>query len=151
MKSNELRIGNYVRNNFHPNSRNFRVQKVTRIDNPLIGVESGPDLVMKQLIPVDNLSGIELTEHWLVQGFGFIPNNYGGYCKTWKPSKYNDSVVEYRIGRGMNEVGYSLWDASTNGMPEIKNSIRYVHELQNLWYWLTRNEELTLLPGNSLE
>ena len=116
MKSNELRIGNWVE---QPNNG---VTRVTAILNDLqIKTETG--YVDKYCMP------IPLTEEWLLK-FGFeLDIEDGGYQKGKYKVSVSDEGCLFFI-----YIGY---------YPEEIAEFKYVHQLQNLYFALT-GEELEL-------
>lgn len=116
----DLRIGNYV---------NYRIQddlderkdwfECSKIDaNDLVVLESGIDY---------NYQPIPITEDWLLK-FGFV--------NLQKEADNNGGLVELIHN---NVIGYRFAPEGAYGHTEIK----YVHQLQNLYYALTQTE-LTL-------
>ena len=83
---------------------------------------------------VEFLKPIPLTEQWLLD-FGFEIN----------PSFKNNVYVYVKINRDPIELYYNDGWCSTN--PDFDWKIKYVHELQNVFYWLTK-EELTIKSGS---
>ena len=125
MKTNELRIGNYV---IYGNET-YQIDTIAEVFPTLNTDKFGIGIV-----DWNNIKPLPLTEKWLSK-FGFIklPNNvynvedgrkglsvilYHDICKV---------IYENDIGCGYNEVA----------------EIEYVHELQNLYFVLTQ-KELTL-------
>ena len=113
MKANELRIGNKV---------DIYGNVATIVPNDFekwIDVKNN-SYVMKNLKP------IELTEEWLIR-FGFKKMNY----------KLLNKIVFYS----------ETWDIEFSDnefyMPDIGIVVKYVHQLQNLYFALT-NEELSI-------
>ena len=118
MKTNELRIGNWVFDS--DQLEEFTIESDTLFD------ESDGDCMEKHIKP------IPLTEEWLIK-FGFRNNykqidllNWGFWCGF-----HNDG--DWVIYQGFHNVKQEMC------------SIDDVHELQNLYFALT-NEELKLEP-----
>jgi len=113
LKLNELRIGNYIQD-----ARN-RPQKIT------------PSLMMAIIeTTISLIQPIPLTDEWLKK-FGFeICREIGG----WE-AKMN-GVFLWR-GEDWNYWTYSTVDVSCN---EIDIVLKYVHQLQNLYFVLKENE-----------
>ena len=140
MKANELRLGNYLTDRIH------RTILVSEIRPEHLVFYLGNRTKMKHHI--NTFSPIPLTEKWLLDfGFekwtwcddcAFIPLFFGDilYCRY-----YNNlwHVKRMKIGRdskgvfGKSEGKYLL----------PKDKIKYVHQLQNLYFALT-NKELTI-------
>ena len=121
----EINIGNYFR----------FIYIETPVDPQVYRVRNGFDIdTTAILLSTNSLEPIPLTKEILLK-CGFEANGFGGFCKSWHPSKYNDSIVTYRVGKGMGD-GWTIWE----GGFEIKNGIYFVHELQNLYFALTGDE-----------
>lgn len=83
---------------------------------------------------------IPLTEEWLVK-FGFIADNYGVFYKTKDCSNNSNSIIDLWAKKCLVEqfdisIGQEFGD--THNLCFIK----YVHQLQNIYFALT-GEELT--------
>ena len=112
MKANELRIGNYV------NSKRNRYKEdyieVESIDYQQINIEF-------RSYDIEDLQGILLTKDWFVK-LGFLE-----HCISY----YNlNGIVIYYANTGLNE--YRNKDCNI--------VIKYVHQLQNLYFALTAEE-----------
>lgn len=124
IKSNELRIGNFVHD---------RGGKVIRIDF-FEHLEKGFDCKFGQKIFIegeevhpmteysDYANPIPLTEEWLLR-FGFEVNN----TESWY---YKGNFRWSKVGR------YWLWF----GIPMHNDLFKHVHQLQNLYFALTEKE-----------
>jgi hypothetical protein len=116
MKANELRIGNWVRWNYEERSEGnvYPVEYGYELDD----IKNNPNIVKP----------IPLTEEWLVK-FGF---DFDGYCSYWKSEieLTKDTMDEHF--QSFNNVGSGL----------CQKEIKYVNQLQNLYFALT-GEELT--------
>jgi hypothetical protein len=121
MKASELRIGNWVQ---HTEIWSYRNGDAKCFNFPLLISDFYAEV--ECTIEIEKLQPIPLTEEWLLK-FGFI--KYG--------MSYADSIFVI-----------NLW---SNGlfMPQYqyrhgkRNPIKYVHQLQNLYFALT-SEELTI-------
>jgi hypothetical protein len=78
----------------------------------------------------EEVKPIPLTEEWLFK-FGF---KFDGHCSWWK-----NKLIELTIDTGEDE--YSVFN--DNGDYITLKGIKYVHQLQNLYFALT-GEELTI-------
>jgi hypothetical protein len=118
MKATELRIGNY----FKPDA----------LDEPHFKAITAKDIVELNDDPLDDYyQPIELTEEWLLK-FGFKqikPNHYWFKDKNSLRFSLIDNNLHCSIGDDEYGVLYKM--------------IKYVHELQNLYYALT-NQELII-------
>jgi hypothetical protein len=123
MEATELRIGNLV-NYLIIDEMDERKKwfEVSEIDYDDLRIIQNKHEVNQDYQP------IELTEEWLLK-FGFILNSNRYYL--------GDIVYEF--------INYTI--SLTADDPycshEVKNKIKYVHELQNLYFALT-NQELTI-------
>jgi hypothetical protein len=118
MKANELRIGNWVQ---------FRhTEKPVRITLGDFVREYNDE-------HLEDYEPIPLTEEWLIK-FGF---DFDGYCSYWKSEieLTKDTMDEHF--QSFNNVGSGL----------CQKEIKYVHQLQNLYFALT-GEELTIKKIN---
>ncbi len=119
MKSNELRIGNWVDNDIHGVG--------------LVESLSGLNILYSRnydSLPTSKITPIPLTEDWLIR-FGFKADFNGEYeilpfLYIWKPSSSTKS-----------------FSVSPNSNFPSTLKIQYVHQLQNLFFALT-SEELEL-------
>jgi len=123
MKANELRLGNYV--GFW-GTTDF----VTQVNE--IEIETNA----YNNVSINDVKPIPLTEEWLIK-FGFFPSKYkDGY--TISPYGKN----EFLLDKEYTDEGE--WDFCTD--ENYLKTIKYVHQLQNLYFALT-NEELTTELG----
>lgn len=131
MKSNELRIGNLISRLDIGNSEP-RIESVIELRKDKV-LTSGPISV---ICGYDEINGIQLTEELLLKlGFKkelesdnaiFYENDFIS-INTYKG--YNSTFL--KRNRLLNQQDYSI------------NNIKYVHQLQNLYFSLT-GEELTI-------
>ena len=127
MRAEELRVTNLV------NFKNLIINAVIFIGyNAVTLATPKGDLIEARL---DEIFPIPLTEEWL-EKFGF-ENIYGDYHKKW-------DVWNYQIEKhpSFKEGWVFFIDIDeVASPPSVK--IRYVHQLQNLYFCLT-GEELTI-------
>jgi hypothetical protein len=137
MRSNELRIGNWVWND---------VQKMPyQVDGNLIGLYHGREKAGVEV----GLSPVLLTEEWLIK-FGLYNNLKLNYNKR-QGVEYRFSKKKlgtYIIKRYYNNSLYNMqfvYDDKHNNIPneQIWVNIKHVHQLQNLYFALT-GKELTI-------
>lgn len=142
MKANELRIGNW----FIPISVMNLEQTPTQLTL----------MMMAQLCHLPNgeavnFTPIPLTEEWLLK-FGFENGNMSfqfhkkNICVCLEYTTYR--VYHISNGWNINLAGelddkISIWDIKENS--SVIFNLKYVHQLQNLYYCLT-GEELKLQP-----
>lgn len=132
MKSTELRIGNYVnaidrRTNIHlPTNIPLKVLQIEIFNCEVLQTDKNP-ATEEKWIKISNcdLSPIPLTEEWLIK-FGFEIKNY---------SYTNSHYVKGKFG----------FDLTTFEYKGIK--LKYVHQLQNLFFALTCEELQTQAGG----
>lgn len=115
MGANELRIGDYVK--FMLNNEDYEIISIDVKDLELIEKKQGV------------YEPIELTEEWLLK-FGFV-EKIDAYF-------YNDYCIE-DIHNGVTWV-ISEFDHITDEFTAIGCGIKYVHQLQNLYFALTAKE-----------
>lgn len=118
IKASELRIGNWVYNEYTRKPQETYPMMIAQIAT--IEKEGGQV----------NMSGILLTEEWLIKFGVTIENTVGGYLK-WEIKNSKGRIIK-------------LLDRKfTWGAGEYSDYILYVHQLQNLYFALTQ-EELTI-------
>lgn len=125
MKVKELRIGNLVLNQWG------EIDSVEQIGISLVQFENG-------YCREDDLKPIPLTEEWLLK-FGFEP--FFGLGLVKRGLSVDGTVAHFsfdywRLGDQANYL-------ENDDFVEIPIEIKYVHQLQNLYYALT-GEELTI-------
>ena len=123
IQANELRIGNLV------NSKNDGIISITNISEKSVAVN---DAHCYNHIPVEFISPIPLTEEWLLKlGFKKRKNRH---LFHWENkiviSEYKDEFENFFYPK----TGYDI---------RFSNEIKYVHQLQNLYFALT-GAELTV-------
>lgn len=118
MRANELRIGNYAFNKKLNGIIHFKSFY------GLCNIESRPD----------EFEPIPLTEEWLI-GFGFKKPSEPpeGYYLLVNGLTFAGLVIDNNVSLWLNYSGTS-----------IVNNIKYVHQLQNLYFALT-GEELKIV------
>ena len=118
LKCTDLRIGNLVYS-----KETNRFQKITGLtdENPFI------DAVTFDYTNYDEIEAIPITEEML---FNF------GYGKKHDIYYKNNSLLRF-IG---NEVFYSRGEIDDAEFQEYITSVKYVHQLQNLYFALTGRE-----------
>ena len=132
MRANELRIGNLVYAktiSYHKDA----ICSITGLTHKGIYVKYGRG----HIIPI-NIEPILLTEEWLLK-FGFTL----GYSKWgYNIPKWMFDLTAF-IGIGLNGDKKFFNVYSVNGdTKQILCSIKYVHQLQNLYFQLTGEEIL---------
>lgn len=130
MEARQLRIGNLV-HRFDIGDGSQRTERVLELNSDK-ALCSGPFPV---LMLYEDLQPIPLTEEWLLK-FEFEKQSF-----TISDSKVYEHNSKIRIFHRRDET-FAL---SKDGMQSyvIKSDIKYVHQLQNLYFALT-GEELTL-------
>lgn len=138
MDAKELRIGNYVWVSYpqeidlKTETKGHEICKIISINEngtvDLLGVEF-PKTTWRN---ATFSKPIPLTEEWLVRfGFRFVERDYEGYNQFIKDSFESIYITE------KNEFRYSSYK------PCGYTDLKYVHQLQNLYFALT-GEELTI-------
>lgn len=138
MKSNEIRLGNYIRlaEDFKfvetdaPLGTACKVEAIKR--NSLYLECKAGDGVCYGEVPVAMIEPIPLTEELLLK-IGFT-NEYHGFCNDIELSYgrylYNDGVNDDKLFVSINAAEYSL-----SNIP-----VEYLHQLQNVYFTLTGKE-----------
>lgn len=129
MDARELRIGNYVTDEFYESFKNVNiVSSINEYGVNLFIEDDGnyPECAKTWIEPEyrnDVIFGIPLTEEWLLK-FGFLSNPYDDIYEL--DGFYLDAIcIDLNLG-----VQYYY-----NGL-----EIKYVHQLQNLYFALTGTE-----------
>jgi hypothetical protein len=148
MKANELRTGNWILNKQYTGiAPVFTVFGVTE-DKVLIYPQS--EEYKDEWISISEFAPIPLTEEWLLN-FGFKKEDkrpsktHGQYFSKWLLDlKYSFAYAGFREDWGFYHSYTDAMDDSENDRYDfISCGIRYVHQLQNLYFSLT-GEELTI-------
>ena len=117
MKANELRIGNYV--------NNVNTNDLICVDANNIKDAANYDLWVGEPIP--------LTGEWLLK-LGFrMHTNSGSWFHTYTKDKF---VIEDRFSGLLKNRSHKFEHEACRW----ENDIRYVHQLQNLYFALTGEE-----------
>lgn len=110
-------IGNFVVINPHPVG--FVPFVVTEIYREEVTISTG-DMNMVAKCPVNEIYEIPLTEEWLVR-FGFSEGDFGGKCFMYRSMTIYQQHDEFRLF----------------AMHYTKGTLKYVHQLQNLYFAIT--------------
>jgi hypothetical protein len=121
MKASELRIGNYV----------MHGAKVVAIDPKWISIEYYNPLPNIEKFEIETFKPMLLTHNHLIQ-FGF----------TLEIFFEGDPPIYYLPNKEF-QIDYETFQPLYTGLPIGIYKIKYVHQLQNLYYSLTC-EELTI-------
>lgn len=136
IKGKELRLGNLVKD---------RGEKVIRIDF-LEHIQDGYDTKFGQLILLEGKEVHPMTEHsdyalpipitndWLIR-LGFKLYSSGYYCLDVFGEK-----VYISISLKYDKKPNLILDSGENALSYDLKHIRFVHELQNVFYYLTGTE-----------
>ena len=128
MKTNELRIGNFVA------TEGIDFVEVSKIDADF-GICYKIPQEFGQFYPYKEVEPIPLTEEWLMN-LGFKKYTY------WRPNNldyYHSDLKEFCIISGQ----VRLYTDDPYEFFKIPQNIQFVHQLQNLYFALT-GEELTI-------
>ena len=130
MKIQEFRIGNYVTLKGYAYDEIDTHNEITGItdEHPFV------DTIVFDYLDYDEIEPIPLTEEWLLK-FGFEFNVL--------TNRYELDDWRFDITKPANYDGLLLCEGST----AITDRIKYVHQLQNLYFALT-GEEFVLLKSN---
>ena len=142
MKPNELRLGNL----FYPINRSGHVHipieipfKIHSIGNEIEAVKFDQIPAQVEKIPtfqLRDLSEIPITEKWLLD-FGFKKSTAGEGGDNYVEYYENSNLVICNWGDG-----FIMSNSFSHG---IRVSLKYVHQLQNLYFAITA-KELKLSP-----
>jgi hypothetical protein len=113
MEAKELRIGNF----YKENGKVF----ITKIDD-LLNLVRHEGTKYKS-----DMEGVKLTSMWLI-GFDFVPKIKLGGFKGWYKKGFLIKGKE------------NYYDFTPEGSSLVLCSIKYVHELQNIYFALQREE-----------
>jgi len=125
MKVTELRLGNWVNTQWY---KDFKIVGLTVFEDKTAQCSIFKDLnYYPQSTNINDLHAIKITHEWLSK-FGF------------KRFEENDSYqLDVKLGFsiwGRIKTGFNIYVEST----EIGKSIKYVHQLQNIYFELTGKE-----------
>lgn len=123
IQANELRIGNWVNDIKGGGYNNPGLVQVRTIGSE--GINSWQDMSASGCTKYEDLQPIPLTPE-ILEACGFINTHYG----------YNHKDEDFEIDDGSNYLQYSYNDNEYSFGPEIK----YLHQLQNLYFALTQKE-----------
>lgn len=118
IKANELRIGNWVQHSVYINS----YIKVESLNNDGINLYPFVHDTICETYNFNEIEGIQLSEEILLK-CGFV-KGYPSYCLNGFELLYNN-VIGFRF----SVEGQYGWD-----------EIKYLHQLQNLYFALTQTE-----------
>ena len=148
MKATELRSGNWVQinNQEWPNLKGVKF-KVTSIECNGLMLYSIRGIGNSNYNQYDyNIEPIPLTEEWFLK-FGFEIKNHSSIDETPIYSKgeididYCFSYADFREDYSFYvEYTDSPFDSDTDKLYPVSFGIKYVHQLQNLWFTLTGEE-----------
>jgi len=130
MKANELRIGNYVYDDYL--KKNKQINGI--FDNEIWLSEIGEDEFDQRSI-IDSINPIPLTEEWLLK-LGFENNAFDNFC-----------YLHFNPRMGIRFLNFN--SAQCEIIQDDKyiafkwKHIEFVHQLQNLYFALT-GKELTI-------
>jgi hypothetical protein len=134
IKSNELRVGNLLQIAAVGETRPIQVtaETIARVER------------FKELSDII-LEPIPLTEEWLLK-FGFVKGETSDFGISLKRVP-DYSINDFRIMLSDSVYHYirKAWDGGSSQENESLAEIKYVHQLQNLYFALT-GEELTIKP-----
>jgi len=138
IQANEIKVGNIFHNN--SSGLNFTVTKENISD-----VLNNLELKLMSNPPKDIIVGVPLTEEILLK-CGFKRNTYqhfefGEYVYFTYEIDCNYEL-SINIGKGVKRLSIDFFDGDKNSTVPI-NNIKYLHQLQNLYFALT-NQELQI-------
>lgn len=130
MKVTELRIGNLVDISFKEDGLRF-IREINLVHSSFINAIQVPnyDGEIDTLDNINLIYGIPLSEDWFIK-FGFK--------KTICGFERDDFPMSIEV----DSIGYTTFGFEYYGGDKFEKEIKYVHQLQNLYFVLT-GEELT--------
>lgn len=132
MKANELRIGNIIKIGYgYPEK--YTEHKIIAISPNDYGIAYDDDGDIEYII-LESCKPIPLTEEWLLK-FGFEKLNNGWYSFY---SLFGDGMF-YQFNYNV-EITKATIETSPTNETQLNNNIKYVHQLQNLYFALTNKE-----------
>lgn len=137
MKTQELRIGNYIYKKIHKKDTPLTVVEVLSIDGyfDVLDVKNSEGYITEKF-PLNDFERIPLTEEWLLK-FGFEEK----ITKTLFTNLIhfqNKNCWIYLI-----KDGFEFEIITGDERHKLYKTYKYVHQLQNLYFALT-GEELTI-------
>jgi len=132
MKTSELRIGNYLK-------KDDKVLKISGATKWVVFLEHGFQVFVPEMFVAGGVAPIPLTEDWLPR-FGFKVDEDKGfdcaldtYHKVYSLNEFNVAIIndKFRLWIEVEEDKYYSFAWTV---------IEYVHQLQNLFYALKREE-----------
>lgn len=133
IKANELRIENIVK------TPEGEIVTVNTVDEPVIEVQLRGDKMISIVknFELEDILPIELTEEWLIKGgFEDISGDKNGIALRMMINKTDE------LAFWMNERFIRYQTRGSGFTRDFNKSITHVHQLQNLYYYLTGGEEL---------
>lgn len=133
IEAREFRLGNYVNYPHLIYSKNipiaYNYDIIAGIENNSIRTNNSNGYFISDLLP------IEINHEWLLK-FGFVKEKKGWYALK-RGSKKDGNLKIFRIA--LFYSGYNTKGGCMGGY----NGVKYVHQLQNLYFLLT-GQELTI-------
>lgn len=118
MEANELRINNYVNAHIY-GEMPIMVQSLCGHEETIYNSYTGE-------INLHSLTGIKLTENWLLD-FGFLDNGVA-------------FEMQIPLDNGSQFYSFESIEGFFVGIKDLVLKIKYVHELQNIYFFLTQKE-----------
>lgn len=128
MKPEELRLGNYV-------NYQGRIQKVTGLDKTVVYLCAPAFDDKSYPIPVGSIKPIPITEEWLLKfGFDKAESKFTDKPEILTKQISNINYLDYE------DDSFAISGVSGHVVTTFWNDIKFVHQLQNLYYALTEEE-----------
>ena len=142
MKTNDLRIGNYIYGNYYGNEDEEKTEKCKVLGIDSVGFSEYPIWVEGlEETGIETYMGfqpIPLTEEWLLK-FGF--NKQIGFIKFIGVPYEKDS---FEVAHNDLDKWYCYFRNFVKGAQDdfvlLRNDLKHVHQLQNLYHALTGEE-----------
>ena len=133
ISAQELRIGNYINGSIGDDSE-LVLCSVTGYDprDEFIFVSNDNNIHYAEFV---DFQPIPLTEEWLL-GFGFVKIRSENHALKGSDGLYYSVTFDEKIR-------FNIYDNDSFSFKDFVKEIRYLHQLQNLYFALT-GEELTI-------
>lgn len=152
----ELRIGNYFyrinrsRQVHLPDGEVLKVLRISLFGAEYCNADENPMTINHDFYKVDlrDISPIRLTPQWLERA-SFRNNSKGLFTMGNADTTLcvqDRSFIGFTDNTFSIGIRYDDWDQDPVTINNFAFNIKYVHELQNIWPFLT-NEELTFKPS----
>jgi len=133
MEINELRIGNLIKSKIGDTES---IGTITEIREDSVWFTIKQTGLFSYNLPIKYINPIDLSGEWL-RSFGFSQTENGDGLQGGSGDRFSIKLISDIIRKPMQiySTGGSFFYEGVNDIP-----IKYVHQLQNLYFALTNNE-----------